>query len=93
MQVIDDVQLLILDEADELLTPNFKEQINRFLEDCPQSKQMMLFSATMPKDIKDVVERYNNYIRSGLIASICCELQVFLRFTIHRFAKINVHVY
>ena len=93
VQVIDDVQLLILDEADELLAPHFKEQINRFLEDCPQSKQMMLFSATMPKDIKDVVERYNSYIRSGLIASICYELQVFLHFTIHRFAKINVHVY
>ena len=57
-QRIDNVQFLILDEADELLTPNFKEQINRFLEECPESKQMMLFSATMPRDIKDVVRRY-----------------------------------
>ena len=56
-QKIDNIQFLILDEADELLTPNFKEQINRFLEECPNSKQMMLFSATMPKDIKEVVRR------------------------------------
>ena len=61
LQEIEDIQFLILDEADELLTPNFKEQINRFLEECPQSKQMMLFSATMPKDIKDVVRRCNSY--------------------------------
>ena len=57
LQRIDDVQFLILDEADELLTPNFKEQIKLFLENCPKSKQMMLFSATMPRDIKDVVKR------------------------------------
>ena len=60
LQEIDNVQFLILDEADELLAPYFKEQINRFLEECPKSKQMMLFSATMSKDIKDV-RRYNSY--------------------------------
>ena len=72
MQDIDNVEFLILDEADELLAPNFKEQINRFLEECPKSKQMMLFSATMPKDIKDVVRRYCcSVLVQGIILGGC----------------------
>lgn len=53
-QSLDHVKFLVLDEADELLTPNFKEQILDILEGCPDGKQMMLFSATMPPDIKSV---------------------------------------
>ena len=44
----------MLDEADELLTPNFKMQIHDILSDSPKEKQMMLFSATMPPDIKSI---------------------------------------
>ena len=51
------MQFLILDEADELLTPNFKEQISNLLEECPATKQMMLFSATLPRDIKLITKR------------------------------------
>ena len=56
-QSLEDVQFLVLDEADELLTPNFLDQIGNVLSDCPRDKQMMLFSATMPPDIKRIASR------------------------------------
>jgi ATP-dependent RNA helicase DeaD len=55
---LDDLKFLVLDEADELLTPNFKMQIEGILDDSPKEKQVMLFSATMPPDIRSVTKRY-----------------------------------
>ncbi|RDD43051.1 Nucleolar RNA helicase 2 [Trichoplax sp. H2] len=56
--VLDDVQLLILDEADEMLTPNFREQIEDILQDSPQNKQVLMFGATMPRYIKEIAKKY-----------------------------------
>ena len=53
-----DVEFLILDEADELLTPNFKEQIEDVLDGTPRNKQMMLFSATMPLNIQQLTSEH-----------------------------------
>ena len=55
---LDNFQIVILDEADELLTPNFKIQIDDVLADTPSDKQMLLFSATMPPNVKDVIRQY-----------------------------------
>ena len=55
---LSNIQFLILDEADELLTPNFKLQIDNVLDSVPESKQMMLFSATMPSDIRQLIKEY-----------------------------------
>lgn len=55
---LDNFQIVILDEADELLTPNFKIQIDDVLADTPSNKQMLLFSATMPPNVKDVIRQY-----------------------------------
>ncbi|XP_014667832.1 PREDICTED: DEAD-box ATP-dependent RNA helicase CshA-like [Priapulus caudatus] len=55
---VNELQFLCLDEADELLTPNFKDQIQDLLDDSPRDKQMMLFSATMPPDIVHMTKRY-----------------------------------
>lgn len=51
------MKFLVLDEADELLTPNFKMQIENILEDSPKDKQVMLFSATLPSDIKSITRQ------------------------------------
>ncbi len=53
-----DVEFLILDEADELLTPNFREQIEDVLYGTPKDKQMMLFSATLPPDIRYLISEH-----------------------------------
>ena len=55
---LNNVEFLILDEADELLTPNFREQIDDVLHGTPKEKQMMLFSATLPPDIRHLIREH-----------------------------------
>jgi ATP-dependent RNA helicase DeaD len=51
---------VILDEADEMLNMGFKEELNKILEVTPDDKTTWLFSATMPKAIKHIVNEYMN---------------------------------
>lgn len=52
------IACLILDEADEMLTMGFKEELNSILEGTPAEKQTLLFSATMPAQIKAITNKY-----------------------------------
>ena len=56
--IIDKVDYFILDEADEMLNVWFREEIDTILESAPEKKRVLLFSATMPKAIKDIVKHY-----------------------------------
>lgn len=53
-----DVQYLVLDEADEMLNMGFQEELDQILQFAPQEKVTWLFSATMPKEIRRMVNRY-----------------------------------
>lgn len=54
----DHVKVLVLDEADEMLNMGFKESINQILSNTPDEKNTWLFTATMPKDIKQITKKY-----------------------------------
>ena len=55
---MDQVKMIILDEADEMLNMGFREDIESILQDLPEERQTLLFSATMPKPIMDIVGTY-----------------------------------
>lgn len=52
------LQTLILDEADEMLNMGFKDDIERILEETPEDRRTLLFSATMPKEIANIAKKY-----------------------------------
>lgn len=49
---------LVLDEADEMLRMGFIDDVEWILEQCPAQRQTALFSATMPKQIRHITEKY-----------------------------------
>lgn len=55
---LDQVQFVVLDEADEMLNMGFKEDLDTILDFTPESKRTWLFSATMPKEIRRMVKQY-----------------------------------
>ncbi len=52
------MKTLILDEADEMLNMGFKDDIERILEETPEERRTLLFSATMPKEIANIAKKY-----------------------------------
>ncbi|MGA8988769.1 DEAD/DEAH box helicase [Aeromicrobium sp.] len=52
------LEFLVLDEADEMLNMGFAEDVERILADTPEYKQVALFSATMPRQIRSLAKKY-----------------------------------
>lgn len=55
---LEQLRTVILDEADEMLNMGFREDIESILSDVPEERQTVLFSATMPKEILAITEKY-----------------------------------
>jgi len=55
---LDELQYLVLDEADEMLNMGFKDELDKILSYTPEDKLTWLFSATMPGEIKRMVATY-----------------------------------
>lgn len=55
---LDDVNTVILDEADEMLNMGFVDSINEILEHVPSDRKMLMFSATMPAEIAKIAKRF-----------------------------------
>jgi ATP-dependent RNA helicase DeaD len=55
---LQEVQFITLDEADEMLDMGFVEDIEAILKDIPETRQMALFSATIPSQIANLAKRY-----------------------------------
>ncbi|GHN01623.1 DEAD/DEAH box helicase [Cytophagales bacterium WSM2-2] len=54
------IQYVVLDEADEMLNMGFKEDIDEILSTTPDSKKVWLFSATMPREVREIASNYMN---------------------------------
>lgn len=52
------VRIVVLDEADEMLNMGFKEDIDEILSTTPDTKNVWLFSATMPKEVREIARNY-----------------------------------
>ncbi|HTH57106.1 MAG TPA: DEAD/DEAH box helicase [Cyclobacteriaceae bacterium] len=52
------VRFVVLDEADEMLNMGFKEDIDEILSTTPDTKKVWLFSATMPREVRDIASNY-----------------------------------
>lgn len=55
---LSEVQFVVLDEADQMLSVGFAEDVEVILEKLPQNRQSMMFSATMPPWIRNLTQKY-----------------------------------
>ena len=54
----DNLKMAILDEADVMLNMGFRDDIELILQAAPKERQTVFFSATMPRPIRDLIEKY-----------------------------------
>ncbi len=57
---ISSIRWLVLDEADEMLNMGFKDDLDTILAEAPAERQTLLFSATMPHEIREIAGKYMN---------------------------------
>ena len=66
---LQDIEFVVLDEADEMLNMGFKEDLDTILAETPAEKQTLLFSATMPKEVMRISKNYMHNPKTIEVAS------------------------
>jgi len=67
---LDAIKQVILDEADEMLTMGFKEELDAILSQTPDEKQTLLFSATISKEVSRISKQYMNNAEEISVARV-----------------------
>jgi len=62
--ILDAIEVVVLDEADEMLDLGFRESLELLLERAPKERRTLLFSATLPSGIRALAARYQTDARS-----------------------------
>ncbi|XP_071697693.1 DEAD-box ATP-dependent RNA helicase 8-like [Rutidosis leptorrhynchoides] len=55
---LNDCTMLVMDEADKLLSPEFQPSVEHLISFLPENRQILMFSATFPVTVKDFKDRY-----------------------------------
>jgi len=84
---LSDIHTLVLDEADEMLSMGFVEDIETILDATPSQHQIALFSATMPKRIRQLAAKYLTEPQSVVIK----HKQLTVAATEQRYYLVNQH--
>jgi ATP-dependent RNA helicase DeaD len=84
---LNEVQTVVLDEADEMLSMGFIEDVESILAATPKERQTTLFSATLPSRVRQLAEKY---LRNPQTISIAAE-QVTVAATEQRYYVVNEH--
>ena len=58
--ILDQIQYLIIDEADEMLNMGFIKEVEAIIKELPSNRVTMVFSATLPKNVEDLCHKYMN---------------------------------
>lgn len=98
------INTVVLDEADEMLSMGFKEDLDAILEGTPDTKQTLLFSATMPQEITRIANKFMNNpveysagtknIGAENVKHVYCEVHARDRYeALKRIADINPKIY
>ena len=66
---LENVNNVVLDEADEMLNMGFADSINEIFEDLPEERNTLLFSATMSKEIEKIAKSYLNEYKEEIVGS------------------------
>uniref|UniRef100_A0A804LR04 Helicase ATP-binding domain-containing protein n=1 Tax=Zea mays TaxID=4577 RepID=A0A804LR04_MAIZE len=69
------IQFVVLDEADQMLAVGFDEDVEVIMEQLPQNRQSMLFSATMPSWIR---KNSNKYLKDPVIIDLVSDFFYYL---------------
>lgn len=64
---LDQVRWVVLDEADEMLSMGFIDDVKKILQQAPKERQTACFSATMPRPIRDLI---NNFLKSPITVTV-----------------------
>src|SRR5690606_468321 len=77
---LDQVQQLVLDEADRMLDMGFAEAVDTVLAACNIQRQTLLFSATYPEEIQHISARYQQQPEKVSVESVHSDMQIVQHF-------------